>query len=185
MYNNNMTVEFENTHFIFQTNFSGDPNRDRFGSNRRKVNIVIPTKQMADDLASRGINVRQTRPKPDRVYEDGFDVTYFVTVIIYMESKWPPRIYWVTPAGNCIEMDVNTISQMDYIRVKKVDCLCKMVEKKNNPGEYSLYANIMYVTQDMNPDPFYERYHVRPEETIKAVEEVYNGKVDEDKDLPF
>lgn len=184
MYNNSMSVNLENTHFIFQTNFSGDPNRDRFGSNRRKVNVVI-SPEMASDLMSRGVNVRQTRPNPNKVYEDGFQVTYFVTIIINMESKWPPHIYWVTPVGNVIEMTADTISQMDYMRIKNVDCQCKLVEKKNNPGEYTLYANVMYVTQDVNPDPFYARYHVTQDEVVQAVEGVYNAKPNDPDDLPF
>ena len=40
MRTNNLFVE--NTRFIFNTNFSGDPNRDKYGSAERKANLVIP-----------------------------------------------------------------------------------------------------------------------------------------------
>lgn len=40
-------VNIDNTRFIFDTNFSGDPNRDRYGSSRRRVNVVIPTEEQA------------------------------------------------------------------------------------------------------------------------------------------
>ena len=44
------TIAIDNTRFIFQTNFSGDPNNDRFGDSRRKANIMIPDPEQAKDL---------------------------------------------------------------------------------------------------------------------------------------
>ena len=39
MRNNNVYIE--DTRFIFDTNFAGDPNRDKYGSDARKANLVI------------------------------------------------------------------------------------------------------------------------------------------------
>lgn len=39
-----------------------------------------------------------------------------------------------------------------------VNCLCNLVEKRNNPGEFGLYADVMYVEQDADSDPYAERY---------------------------
>ena len=50
-------VNIDNTRFIFDTNFSGDPNRDRYGSSRRRVNVVIPTEEQAQQLIEVGLNV--------------------------------------------------------------------------------------------------------------------------------
>lgn len=50
-------VNIDNTRFIFDTNFSGDPNRDRYGSSRRRVNVVIPTEEQAQQLIEMGLNV--------------------------------------------------------------------------------------------------------------------------------
>ena len=48
-------VNIDDTRFIFDTNFSGDPTRDRFGSDKRRVNIVIPTVEQAMDMRAMGI----------------------------------------------------------------------------------------------------------------------------------
>ena len=48
-------VNIDNTRFIFDTNFSGDPNRDRYGSSRRRVNVVVPTQEQAQQLIDMGV----------------------------------------------------------------------------------------------------------------------------------
>jgi len=53
-------VNIDNTRFIFDTNFSGDPARDRYGSPKRRVNVVIPTEEKAQQLIDMGVNVKQT-----------------------------------------------------------------------------------------------------------------------------
>lgn len=50
MYTKRQKVNIDDTRFIFQTNFSGDPERDRFGSDQRRVNVVIPTEELAQHL---------------------------------------------------------------------------------------------------------------------------------------
>lgn len=155
----NTVVQIDNTHPIFMTNFSGNPERDHFGSNIRRVNLVIPNEQQAQDLIAMGVNVRQTRPNPNKVYDGEFVPTFFVPVTINLESKWPPKIYWVTPNGQCNECSPEMVGQLDYIRIRNVNCQANMVEKRNKPGEYTLYARIMYVEQDVDLDPYYTRYH--------------------------
>lgn len=150
-------VSIENTRFIFTTNFSGDPSRDRFGSNKRRVNLVL-TEDMAHHLMDMGVTVKQTRPNPEKTYDEPFLPTYFVPVNVNMESKWPPHVYWVTTTGKKLLCDIDMVGQLDYIRVKNVNCLCNLVEKHNNPGEFSLYADVMYVEQDADSDPYAERY---------------------------
>ena len=44
MARNSKIITIENTRFIFATNFSGDPERDTYGDDSRKANIIIPTK---------------------------------------------------------------------------------------------------------------------------------------------
>ena len=64
MYTKRQKVNIDDTRFIFTTNFSGDPSRDRFGSSTRRVNVVIPTQELADQLSAMGVNVKQTHPNP-------------------------------------------------------------------------------------------------------------------------
>ena len=53
MKTNNLYIE--NTRFIFNTNFSGDPKRDKYGSSERKGNIVIPN---SVEIIGSGFNER-------------------------------------------------------------------------------------------------------------------------------
>lgn len=158
MYNKRQKVNIDDTRFIFQTNFSGDPARDRFGSTTRRVNVVVPTNELAQMLNDMGVKVKETRPNPERTYDEPFVPTYFVPVTINMDSKWPPHVYWITTAGKRLLCNADSIGQLDYIRVKNVCVQANLVEKRNFPGEYSLYADVMYVEQDDDRDPYAERY---------------------------
>lgn len=89
MYTKRQKVNIDDTRFIFTTNFSGDPSRDRFGSDKRRVNVVIPTMELVNHLMDLGVKVRQTNPNPERTYDEPFVPTYFVPVTINMDSKWP------------------------------------------------------------------------------------------------
>ena len=158
MINKRQKVNIDDTRFIFTTNFSGDPNRDRFGSDKRRVNVVVPNQELVDHLLSLGVKVRQTNPNPERTYDEPFVPTYFVPVTVNMNSQWPPHVYWITTTGKRLLCDIDTIGQLDFIRVKNVCVQANLVEKRNSPGEYSLYADVMYVEQDADPDPYAERY---------------------------
>ena len=52
MYTKRQKVNIDDTRFIFTTNFSGDPERDRFGSDQRRVNVVIPTEELLASACS-------------------------------------------------------------------------------------------------------------------------------------
>ena len=80
------TIAIDNTRFIFHTNFSGDPNNDRFGDSRRKANIVIPDPEQAKDLMKAGFKVRETNPRPDEDPRD-FVPEYFVTGILMYRTR--------------------------------------------------------------------------------------------------
>lgn len=151
-------INIDDTRFIFDTNFSGDPKRDRFGSSKRRANIVIPTMEQVQELIDLGVNVKHTKPNPDRVYEDGFTPTYYVPVNVNMDSKWPPHVYWITPNGKRLTCTPETIGQLDFIRVKNVCCQANLFENRNAPGEFTLYADVLYVEQDMDADPYAGRY---------------------------
>ena len=60
MYTKRQKVNIDDTRFIFTTNFSGDPSRDRFGSDKRRVNVVIPTMDLVNHLMDLGVKVRQS-----------------------------------------------------------------------------------------------------------------------------
>ena len=110
MYTKRQKVNIDDTRFIFTTNFSGDPERDRFGSDQRRVNVVIPTEELAQHLLDLGVKVKQTKPNPERTYDEPFVPTLYVPVNIKMDSKWPPHIYWVTTAGKRLLCNEDTIT---------------------------------------------------------------------------
>ena len=176
MYTKRQKVNIDDTRFIFTTNFSGDLSRDRFGSSPRRVNVVIPTQELADQLSAMGVNVKQTHPNPERTYDEPYVPTLYVPVNVNMDSKWPPRVYWVTTAGKRLLCNADTVGQLDFIRVKNVCVQANLAEKRNFPGEYSLYADVMYVEQDADADPYAERY---AKYDMPAVEPT------EGPDLPF
>lgn len=158
MFTKRQKVNIDDTRFIFTTNFSGDPSRDRFGSDARRVNVVIPSQELVDHLIALGVKVKQTKPNPEYTYDEPYVPTSYVPIAINMKSQWPPHVYWITTTGKRLLCDIDTIGQLDYIRVKNVCVQANLVEKRNSPGEYSLYADVMYVEQDADPDPYAERY---------------------------
>ena len=81
--------------------------------------------------------------------------------------------------GKRLLCDADTVGQLDFIRVKNVCLQANLVEKRNAPGEYSLYADVMYVEQDADADPYAERY------ARYAAPEAVMAEPDEPNDTPF
>lgn len=55
-------------------------------------------------------------------------------------------------------MSEDTIGELDFIRIKNVCVQANLYEQRKNPGKFSLYADVMYVEQDVDGDPYYSRY---------------------------
>ena len=155
MVRNSKIITIENTRFIFTTNFSGDPERDAYGDDSRKANIIIPTKEQADDLAEQGFNVKCTSPKSGE--EEGFIPTYFIAVRVNYDSEWPPKIYLVSGNAEPRLLDESTISTLDKIYVTNVNTVLNPYYSERNKT-WSLYVKTMYVEQDIDDDPFAARY---------------------------
>lgn len=148
-------ITIENTRFIFTTNFSGDPERDNYGNSDRKANIIIPTKEQADDLAAAGFNVKCTKPKEGE--EEGFVPTYFVSVKANYDSEWPPRIFLVCGDAEPELLTVDTVKRLDMIYITNVNAVLNPYYSQRN-DTWSLYIKTMYVEQDETDDPFAARY---------------------------
>ena len=145
----------ENTRFIYGTNFSGDPDRDRFGSDARQVNIVIPDHLQARELMDEGFNVRMTKPRPGE--DEEFVPTYFVSAKINYDTDWPPKIYLVSGDADPQELDVDSVDILDRCYVKNVNVVLNPYQNTRT-GRSSLYVRTMYVEQDIEDDPFAHRY---------------------------
>lgn len=149
----NNRIILENTRFIYDTNFAGDPMRDRFKSTQRRANVIIPDPAIAHQMIDDGFNVKQTVPREGE--EEGFIPTYFVSVVINYESKFPPRIFLVVGDSEPVLLDAESVAVLDTIRASNVDVFL-------NPRVWdrgkTLYVNTMYVTQDLTADPFAMKY---------------------------
>ena len=160
----NKMIAIENSRFIFKTNFSGDPERDRYGSSVRKGNLVIPDPMQARELIDAGFNVKMTKPREGE--EEDFVPTYYVSVIVNFDSNWPPNIYLVNERGEARPLDDETISTIDKIRVKNVNAILNPHKWKDG---FTMYVKTMYVEQSLEDDPFASRYAKADEDEPEAL----------------
>ena len=112
----NNYVIIEGTKFIFKTNFSGDPDRDTYGSTQRKGNIIIPDIEQASCLIDEGFNVKLTKPRPGE--EEGFVPSYYVAIKVNYDTEWPPKIFLMTDSEKGVLLDSESVKSIDYMWVE-------------------------------------------------------------------
>ena len=149
-------VIVENGKFIFDTNFAGDPKKDRFGSDERKANLVIPDIDLARELIDDGFNIRLTKPRVGE--EEGFVPRYFVKVKLNYKSTWPPKVYLVTDEDKSVLLDEESVACLDDIWVDRVNAVLNRYE---GPNGKSLYVKSMEVYQKFDDDPISAKYRRR------------------------
>lgn len=159
-------VIVENGKFIFDTNFAGDPKKDRFGSDERKANLVIPDIDLARELIDDGFNIRLTKPRVGE--EEGFVPRYFVKVKLNYKSAWPPKVYLVTDEDKSVLLDEESVACLDDIWVDRVNAVLNRYE---GPNGKSLYVKSMEVYQKVDDDPISAKYRRRNR--------------DEEEEIPF
>lgn len=163
----NENIAIENTRFIFRTNFSGNPENDRYGDSRRKANIMIPDPEQAKALVKAGFKVRQTSPRPDDD-PDTFRPDYYVTALLKYRDKngkamkYPPKVYLVSDNGMPVLLDEESVSTIDHIRVQNVNVILNAYEYDPVAHSMSLYIRTMYVEQGLDDDPYAARYRREP-----------------------
>ena len=148
-------IHVRDTRFIFNTNFAGDPRNDKFGSDARKANLIIPDPYMARDLIRDGFNVKTTKPKPGE--EEDFEPTYYVPLKINYDTEWPPKIYLVSGDSEPRLLDADTVGNIDRCYVLNVNAVLSPYVNRIT-GSKSLYVRTMYVEQDVEEDPFAHIY---------------------------
>lgn len=160
------TIAIDDTRFIFQTNFAGDPTRDRFADSRRKANLLIPDPEQAKDLIKAGYKVRETKPRPDDDPEE-FIPEYFVQAVLKYRNragqpvKYPPKVYLVSGRNEPVLLDEDSVACIDNMRVKNVNVILNSYEYDPVNNGLSLYIRTMYVEQDLDDDPYAARYRSR------------------------
>ena len=176
-------VFLENTRFIYRTNFAGDPTQDKYGSSTRRGNIVIPTQEQADELLEMGVNVKQTAPRDGE--EEGFEPTYFMSVIVNYDSdlaqERPPKIYLVSGNEPPRLLDRETVGAIDKVYVVNVNATIEISHSKRYDKTLA-YVQVMYVEQDVADDPFAERYGTAAPGSVENNSPIV---VPDEDDLPF
>lgn len=163
------TIAIDDTRFIFQTNFEGNPAKDRFADARRKANVIIPDPEQAKDLIKAGVKVRETKPRPDEDPSE-FVPEYHVTAVLKYRNrlgqpvKYPPKVYLVSGDNEPVLLDEESVACIDNMRVKNVNIILNPYEYDPVNGGLSLYIRTMYVEQDLDDDPYAARYRSRREE---------------------
>lgn len=155
MNNEKKIISIEDTRFIFKTNFSGDPERDSYGNDARKANIIIPDEEQALELRDAGFNVKQTKPREGD--EENYIPRYFVSITANYDSEWPPKIYLVSGNAAPVALDESSVGIIDKVYVTNVNVVLNVYQNKRT-GKSSLYIKTMYVEQDIDSDPFASRY---------------------------
>lgn len=157
------TIAVDDTRFIFQTNFAGDPGRDHFADSRRKANLMIPDPNQAKELMMAGFKVRATKPHEDDDPET-FEPVYFVSVLLKYRDragrpvKYPPKVYLVSGDSEPVQLDEDNVGSIDQMRVKNVNVILNPYEYDPINNGKSLYVRTMYVEQDLEDDPYAVRY---------------------------
>lgn len=148
-------ISIENTRFIFRTNFSGDPDRDTYGNDARRANVIIPDPDMAMALREEGFNVKETKPRPG--FEDDFVPEHYIAIGVNYDTNWPPKIYLVSGGANPVLLDEESVGSLDMCYVRNVNVVLNPYTNQRT-GRKSLYVRTMYVEQDIEDDPFASRY---------------------------
>lgn len=155
----NNFIIIENSTFIFDTNLSGDPKRDRFNSDQRKANLVIPDEEQAQRLLDDGFNVKITKSREGE--EEGFVPRYYVSVKLNYESNWPPKVYLVRDGDDGVLLDADSICSIDDMWIERVNAVLNTYE---GPRGKSLYVKSMELFPKYDEDPISSKYTRRRNE---------------------
>lgn len=159
------SVQLDDTKFIFATNFSGDPSRDRFGDTRRKCNIIV-NRDMVDGLRAKGVKIKPTKPRENDDPATFVPEYYIPAQVKYRKRngdpvKYPPKVYLIVGHNPKVLLDEDSVGCIDNIRVKKVNAVLSPFVCDD--GTLSMYVRVMYVEQDLDDDPYADYYSRRNE----------------------
>lgn len=155
---------FENTDFIFQTNLAGEYRKeDRYPSSTRTCNIIIPDLDLAQEMIEDGFSVRVTRPKEG--YEEDFIPEYFIKATLKFKNEGGagnPTVCYVDADGYSVPLSAETVGEIDHMRIKR-GSVCVSASPYTKGEHPTLYIRQLYVTQDVDADPWASRFPRRPQ----------------------
>lgn len=149
----------EDTNFIYQTNLAGEYRKeDRYPSNARTCNIIIPDPELAQEMIDDGFNVRQTQPREG--YEQDFMPEYFVKATLKFKSEGgagDPSVCYVDEDNCSVALDEETVGEIDHMRIRR-NSVCATLSPYTKGAHPTLYIRQLYVQQDVDDDPWAKRF---------------------------
>lgn len=133
------TTTLEDVRIIFR-NFSGAENRyNRKGD--RNFSVVL-TKELADQLAQLGYNVKTRPPR-----EEGDEPLIHLAVKVkFSENGRPPRVVLISSSGRR-NLDEDSIGILDWADIQTVDMIIRPFQwELNGDTGITAYLNAIYVT---------------------------------------
>ena len=152
-YQNPENVIIENAILLFK-NFSG--REDKYNRNgRRTFNVIIPNEQHALMLLEEGWNIKEI-PKRD----DDDTISYRVQVdVSFRELPYiKPCKVFMYAGKNRVQLDDQTISELDYADIKNVDLVIRPREWWNDAGEYNIKAYLQEMHVVIDTSVFDDKY---------------------------
>lgn len=163
---------FEDTNFIYDTNFAGENREDDNYSNkdhRRFGNIIIEDPDLVAEMIADGFNVRKEKARPD---DPDYVPSFFIKVNLgFIDDGYkydPKKIGVLGEDGYITRLYADTVGQLDrkyqrggHIRIKpnSVCCVARPYTKGDHP---TLWINELYVEQDSENEHWSDRYRERP-----------------------
>ena len=137
--------------FVYR-NLSGKPT-GKYNSTTRFITAKVPEDRVQEFL-DMGIDMWS----PSSTGENG-ELLYNVRIDI--SARQPSgdlncKVYLVGPNNEPVPMNKDNVGIVDAVNfsVEKVDVLCGVAEKQNNPGHFKLWANVLYIYQGADKDPY-------------------------------
>lgn len=156
---------FEDTNFIFTTHFAGKKREgDRFPVNGRSCKIIIPSKELAEELLDSDFDVKKTTPPEGR--ENEFEPEFYINCQIKYKSEGgadDPIICLVKEDRHgreySVDLDIETIDNLDNIRFARNTVCATLSPYTKGGGDHpTLYVKTLYVKQDVESDPWRARF---------------------------
>lgn len=135
-------LQVNDTRIIYR-NFRGEGSKfNREGD--RKFAMIIPTQDLADELISRGWNVKIKEPR-----EEGEEPFIYLPIKVKFNDRGP-QIYLVT-GDRTNRLDEDVVSMLDDIDIRSVDLDIRPYDwEVNGKTGRTAYLQAMEVTQEID-----------------------------------
>ena len=145
---NEVFEDLQNRDVIFR-NFAGKA--DAYNQNGKKQFSIVLTPERADDLSSKGWNVKLWKSRDD----DQPDTPFLPVEVNY--GPYPPKCYLIAcdPDGNPVNktlLDDETVAELDHANFEKVDIIVSPYQWEwNDRSGIKAYAKAIYATVVLDP----------------------------------